>query len=219
MKLKCAIFDFDGTLFDSMHIWENVAEIYLHTLDIVPKPTLRDDVREMCLHQSARYLQENYDLPLSVEQIIEGINRTVEDFYLNQVLPKPGVTSFLEQMQRAEIPMCIATATDRYQIEAALKRCGMAHYFDVIFTCSETGHGKDEPVIFRKAMASFDADRSTTIVFEDAYHAARTAKDDGFVVAAVFDESEKKQKELRELADFYIVDYEDAETFWERLEG
>lgn len=218
MKLKCAIFDFDGTLFDSMHIWESVAEIYLRSLDIVPKPTVRNDVREMCLHQSANYLREEYDLPLSVEQIMEGINQTVEDFYLYHVLPKPGVITVLEQMQNAEIPMCIATATDRHQIEAALERCGMTHYFDKIFTCSEVGHGKDEPEIFRKAMACFDADRNTTIVFEDAYHAVRTAKEDGFVVAAVFDQSEKRQEEIRKLADFCIADYENMEAFWERLE-
>ena len=219
MKLKCAIFDFDGTLFDSMHIWESVAEIYLRSLDIVPKPSLRDEVREMCLHQSATYMREEYDLSLSVEQIMEGINQTVEDFYLYQVLPKAGVIPVLERLYHAKIPMCIATATDRYQIEAALKRCGMAHYFDEIFTCSEVGHGKDEPAIYRKAMACFDVDRSTTIVFEDAYHAVRTAKKDGFVVAAVFDQSEKRQEEIRELADFCIADYEHMEALWERLEG
>ena len=218
MKLKCAIFDFDGTLFDSMHIWESVAEIYLRSLDIVPKPSLRDEVREMCLHQSATYMREEYDLSLSVEQIMEGINQTVENFYLYEVLPKPGVIGFLEKLQKSGIPMCIATATDRYQIEAALERCGMDHYFDGIFTCSEVGHGKDEPEIFRKAMACFDADRNTTIVFEDAYHAVRTAKEDGFVVAAVFDQSEKRQEEIRKLVDFCIADYENMEAFWERLE-
>ena len=41
--------------------------------------------------------------------------------------------SCLEQMKKAEIPMCIATASDRYQIEAALSRCGMEHYFKEIF--------------------------------------------------------------------------------------
>ena len=219
MKVKCAIFDFDGTLFDSMTIWENVAEIYLRSVHVVPKPTIGDDIREMCLHQSASYMREEYGLPLSVEEIMEGINQTVEKFYLYEVLPKPGVTHFLEKLQKAGIPMCIATATDRYQIEAALKRCGMEQYFDGIFSCSEVGHGKDEPVIYRKAMESFDADRSTTIVFEDAYHAAKTAKDDGFVITAVFDESEKKQEALRELAEFCFTDFEHTEGFWERLEG
>ena len=113
--------------------------------------------------------------------------------------------------------MCIATASDRYQIEAALQRCGMEHYFDAIFTCSEIGHGKDEPTIFQKAMEHFDAERSNTLVFEDAIHAAQTAKADGFNVVAVFDSSEKRQTEIRELADCYIEDFEHSEEFWDYI--
>lgn len=31
MKLKCVIFDFDGTLFDSMYLWDTVAESYVRS--------------------------------------------------------------------------------------------------------------------------------------------------------------------------------------------
>ena len=214
MKLNCAIFDFDGTLFDSMHIWDNVGEIYLRSLGKEPKPRLRDAVRAMSLQQSACYLQEEYDLSLSAEEIMAGINRCIEEFYVHKVQPKPGVSDFLEQMKEARIPMCIATASDRYLIEAALGRCGMAQYFDAIFTCSEVGHGKDEPLIFRKAMEHFSADRKTSVVFEDAIHAAQTAKNDGFTVVAVYDPSEKQQSELRALADCCLADFEHTEEFW-----
>lgn len=214
MNVKCAIFDFDGTLFDSMFIWENVGEIYLRSLGKEPKPSMGDDVRTMSLYQSACYFKREYDLPLSPEEIMTGINRTVEDFYIHEVQPKPGVVDFLKQMQKAEIPMCIATATDRYQIEAALSRCGMADYFEAIFTCSEVGHGKDEPHIFRKAMEHFAADRGNTVIFEDALHAIQTAKADGFVVVAVCDSSEKQQTKIRELADYYIENFEQTEKLW-----
>lgn len=214
MKIKCAIFDFDGTLFDSMFIWDSVGEIYLRSLGKEPKPSMREDVRALSLYQSACYFQKEYDLRLSAEEIMTGINQTFEDFYIHEVLPKPGVIDFLKKMQTAEIPMCIATASDRYQIEAALSRCGMAHFFDAIFTCSEVGHGKDEPVIFQKAMEHFGADRSSTVVFEDALHAIQTAKADGFVVVAVFDSSEKRQSEIRDLADCYIADFEHTDEFW-----
>lgn len=214
MKVTCAIFDFDGTLFDSMFIWDRVGEIYLRSIGKEPKPSMREDVRALSLYQSACYFKQEYDLSLSADEIITGINQTIEDFYIHEVLPKPGVVDFLKKMQKAEIPMCIATASDRYQIEAALNRCGMEHYFDAIFTCSEVGRGKDEPVIFRKAMAHFGADRSSTVVFEDAIHAIQTAKADGFAVVAVFDNSEKRQTEIRNLADCYIADFEHMEGFW-----
>lgn len=214
MKIKCAIFDFDGTLFDSMFIWDHVGEIYLRSLGKEPKPSMREDVRALSLYQSACYLQREYDLSFSAEQIMASINQMIEHFYVHEVLPKPGVVQFLERMRKARIPMCIATASDRCQIEAALRRCKMEDYFEAIFTCSEVGHGKDEPVIFRKAMEYFDADHGSTVVFEDAIHAVRTAKYDGFAVAAVFDNSEKRQTELRNLSDWYIIDFEQTEDFW-----
>ncbi|MCR5347409.1 MAG: HAD family phosphatase [Fretibacterium sp.] len=214
MKVKCAVFDFDGTLFDSMPIWDSAGEIYLHSLGKEPRPPLRDDIRAFSMHQTACYLRKEYNLSLSPEQIMAGINQTVEHFYTHEVLPKPGVIGFLERMRQAHIPMCIATASDRCQIEAALSRCGMEHYFEAVFTCSEVGHGKDEPEIFRKAMEYFDADRSTTVVFEDAVHAVRTAKGDGFVTIAVFDSSETQQEEIRRLSDCCLEDFEHTEEFW-----
>lgn len=214
MKIKCAIFDFDGTLFDSMFIWDTVGELYLRSLGKAPKPSMREDVRALSLYQSACYFQREYGLALSVEEIMAGINQTIEHFYIHEVLPKPGVVDFLEGMKKAGIPMCIATASDRYQIEAALGRCGMEGYFAAIFTCSEVGHGKDEPVIFQKAMEAFGSDRSTCVVFEDAIHAIQTAKADGFAVVAVFDRSEKRQREIHALADCYLENFEQAEAFW-----
>ena len=214
MKINCAIFDFDGTLFDSMFIWESVGEIYLRSLGKEPKPSLREDVRALSLYQSACYFRKEYDLPLSEEQIMSGINKTIEHFYINEVMPKPYVTEFLDEMKQKGIPMCIATASDRYQIEAALSRCGMSHYFEAIFTCSEVGYGKDEPVIFRKAMEYFGSDRGSSIIFEDALHAIKTAKNDGFMVVSVFDNSEKRQDEIRAISDCYIRDFEHTEDFW-----
>ena len=214
MKITCAIFDFDGTLFDSMFIWDSVGAIYLRSLGKEPKPSMREDVRALSLYQSACYFQKEYNLPVSAGEIMADINQTIEHFYIHEVLPKTGVVDFLEQMKRTGISMCIATASDRYQIEAALSRCGMAHFFDAIFTCSEVGHGKDEPVIFREAMEYFGADRSSAVVFEDAIHAIRTAKADGFAVVAVFDSSERRQAEIRDLSDCYIPDFEHTEEFW-----
>ena len=214
MKLKGIIFDFDGTLFDSMYIWDTAGETYLRSLGKAPQPSLREAVKTMSLQQSARYLQEEYALGLSVEEIIQGINQTIEHFYLYEVQPKAGVSDFLKQLAEAGVSMCIATATDRYQIQAALQRCGMEGLFSAIFTCSEVGCGKDEPLIYRKAMEALGTDRSNTIVFEDAYHAAQTAKSDGFFTAAVFDPSENRQEALREICDCYLSDFTHTEPFW-----
>lgn len=214
MRLRCAIFDFDGTLFDSMYVWDLASVAYLRSVGIEPRPSMREEVRPLSLYQTACYFQREYGLPLPVRQILSGIDQTVAHFYEEDVLPKPGVTAFLERLTEEGLSLCIATATDRHLISAALRRCGMERYFDVIFTCGELGHGKDEPIIFRTAMEHFGAARGNTVVFEDALHAARTAKADGFVLAAVCDASEKRQDELRALADCYLPDYGHTEEFW-----
>ena len=212
--LKGLIFDFDGTLFDSMFIWDTAGESYLRSIGKEPKADLQKVLKPMSLLQSAQYICEKYDIPLSVEDIMDGVNRTVEDFYFHTVEPKPGVITFLEELHRRNIKMCIATATDRYQVEAALQRCNMLHFFSEIFTCTEVGSSKDRPDIFRKAMEHLQTDRSTTVVVEDAYHAVYTAKQDGFYVVGVHDSHESRQQELLHLADVYLSDYFELTSFW-----
>ena len=208
------IFDFDGTLFDSMFIWDTAGETYLRSIGKEPAEDLQSILKPMSLYQSASYLKVQYGIPLPVAEIMDGVNRTVEAYYLDSVLPKPGVIEMLEVLYRKGIRMCIATATDRYQVEAALDRCGMRHFFSEIFTCTEVGSGKDQPLIFRKAMEHLGTERSSTVVVEDAWHAIRTAKEDGFLVTAVYDSHEIMQSSVREAADVYLTDYFDTEAFW-----
>ena len=213
--LKGVIFDFDGTLFDSMFIWDTAGEAYLRSLGKEPASDLQRVLKPMSLLQSAEYLQAHYQLSLSVEEICAGINQMVEDFYFHTVQPKPGVIELLEELHCRNIKMCIATATDRYQVEAALARCGMKQYFSNIFTCTEVGSGKDESIIFRTAMEHLGTERCNTVVFEDTYHAARTAKADGFMVAAIYDAHENKQQDMQHLSDAYLPNFLDAAAFWE----
>ena len=212
--LKGLIFDFDGTLFDSMFIWDTAGEVYLRSIGKEPEADLQKVLKPMSLLQSAQYIREKYDIPLSVEEIMDGVNRTVEEFYFYTVEPKPGVIDFLEELHRRNIKMCIATATDRYQVEAALQRCKMRHFFSEIFTCTEVGSGKDRPEIFRKAMEHLQTDRNTTAVVEDAYHAAFTAQQDSFMVVGVYDSYESRQQELMSLVDVFLSDYFGLTNFW-----
>lgn len=208
--IKCAIFDFDGTIFDTMEVWDSVAKIFLTSLNRNPKPDLTDVIKTMSLYQSAEYLKKEYSLSLSVEEIMEGINKIIEDFYFYEALPKKGVVKFLEELKCRGIHICIATATDRYLIEAALKRCEMENYFEKIFTCTEVGHGKDEPIIYEVAAEYFGAKKDESIVFEDAFHAIETAKKAGFIVAGVFDKSETNQSQIRNMSDYYIEDFQNT---------
>lgn len=217
MRLKCAIFDFDGTLFDSMPVWDTLGERYLRSIGLTPQPDTAETIRTMSLAQSARYFKATYHLPDSVKTIIADIDGLIADFYQKDVKPKPGAKTFVHQIKASGASVCIATATDRPLIEAALARYEMTDDISHIFTCSEVGHGKDNPDIYRRALAFCHANRRDTIVFEDALHAAQTAKADGFITVGVYDKSEPNQTVMRALCDGYIKNFNDTEVFWRFL--
>ena len=92
--IQGVIFDFDGTLFDSNYVWATAGERLFQSIGISPKPNLQEEIRTMSLYQSACYIREEYGLSLTVEEIMEGINQTVEDAYFHEVQPKAGVIPF-----------------------------------------------------------------------------------------------------------------------------
>lgn len=211
--IQGAIFDLDGTLLDSMFIWDTIGEVYLRSLGMEPKEDLRETFKTFSLEQSAMYYREHYGVTLSVEEIINGVNDMVEDYYIKTVPLKPGVKEFLMKLQDYGVKMCIATVTDRHLVEAALKRCGVREFFSEIFTCAQVGSSKEKPVIYRVAREHLGTDKTQTIVFEDAFYALKTAKEDGFVVAAVYDGHEDNQKDMKLISNFYIENFTNIDAF------
>jgi HAD superfamily hydrolase (TIGR01509 family) len=207
MRIRGAIFDVDGTLLDSMFIWDTIGETYLRSIGYEPREKLNEVFKNMSLFQAARYYRTEYGVTLSIDEIMNGVNAMLERYYRFEVSLKPGVAELLAQLQASGVKLCIATATDRYLVEAALERCGVLSCFGAIFTCNEVGHGKDEPDIFEGALRFLGTEKAETVVFDDALYAVRTAKEAGFPVAVIYDSHEKNQEGLRALADFYIEDF------------
>ena len=204
MRIRGAIFDVDGTLLDSMFIWDTIGETYLRSIGYEPREKLNEVFKNMSLFQAARYYRTEYGVTLSIDEIMNGVNAMLERYYRFEVSLKPGVAELLAQLQASGVKLCIATATDRHLVEAALDRCGILSCFGEIFTCNEVGHGKDEPDIFEAALRFLGTEKSETVVFDDSLYAIRTAKETGFPVAAVYDSHEKEQDKVRLLADIYL---------------
>ena len=206
--IKGAIFDFDGTLVDSMFIWDTFGEDYLRTLGKEPRENLTETFKTFTLEQAAEYYRAHYGVTLSVGEIVDGVNDMVAELYRTKVALKKGVLEFLRDLRSKGIKMCVATVTDRPIVEDVLKKLGIRDFFTEIFTCAEVGYNKETPHIYRAALEALGTSKEETVVFEDALHALMTAKNDGFTVAAVYDKHEAKQIEMRSEADYYISDYE-----------
>lgn len=205
--IKGAVFDLDGTLVDSMFMWDTFGEDYLKSFGIEVKENLTEIFKTFTLEQSAEYYRNHYGIKLSVKKIVDGINNMVAENYRTKVALKPGVYDFLKRLQRSGVKMCLATVTDREIVEEVLKRLGVREYFSAIFTCADVGYNKETPEIYRKALKHLGTEKTETVVFEDVLHALKTAKGDGFKVAAVYDSHEPRQKEMKEISDYYISDF------------
>lgn len=187
VNFRGAIFDADGTLLDSMHVWRNLGELYLKRRHIEPEEGLSTKLWPLSYEQGCEYLRSHYGLHESVSEIQREISAMIEDFYRNEAELKPGVREFLRVLAERNIPMVIATAGDKDLLNAALIRNGIAEYFCGVFTCSELGTDKHNPKIFLACADFLRLSPSEVAVFEDSSFAIRTAEEAGFITFMIED--------------------------------
>ena len=211
MKLKYAIFDLDGTLLDSLPVWDNLGLDMLRAQGYDPDPQLGRELKTMVMREGAQLCKELFGMPESIDEIVQLVEDQAQYAYNTVIGPKPGAENFLKRLKEAGIPMYIATNTRRDLVEDGLRRNGLLDFFDGIVTCPEVGQGKKEgPAVYEAALAKLGGTKENTVVFEDAVHAIRTAKAAGFRVAAIYDaSSEGEHEEIRALSDAYFLHYDE----------
>ena len=218
--IRGAIFDMDGTLLDSMPVWDHAGEMYLESLGIEPEPELSRKLATFSMMEGAVYMKEKYNMTQSCEEIIDGVKDIVRIYYVEKVPCKPGVREFLEELKCRNIPMAVATATDLDLAEAALKRTGISSYFTQIVTCKEAGTGKSQPDVFHLARNYMGTQLEDTWIFEDALHAVQTAKKAGYPVCSVYDEANQPEMEkIQALSEIYLHDFTEVHSFYQQLFG
>ncbi len=206
--MKGAIFDVDGTLLDSMAIWDVAATRYLKRLGIEAEKELGDILGVMTVEEGAQYIARKYQTSETPEQIARGVLDIVREFYFYEAELKPGAADFLKTLWEKGIPMAVATSGDRELVTAAFHRHGIDRYFRKILTCSEVGAGKTEPLIYQMAARELGCRTDEAYVFEDALYAVKTACNAGFRTVGVYDRfSGKDQEEIIELVDVYLTDF------------
>ncbi len=203
--IKGIIFDVDGVLLDSMPVWHTVSWYMLKDMGIEADPDIGNEMFAMRIGDAAEWLIQTFDLTLTPEEIIDRIDRRIEDAYRTTVLPKDGAGELLARLEALGIPMVIGTSTDRSCIEAALARLDFGRYFRRIFTCTEVGKPKSEPDLFLAAMEELGTRPEETLLIEDGLYSVRTAKVLGIRTVGVYDyTSRADQKALEETADHYL---------------
>lgn len=210
--IRGAIFDIDGTLLDSMEIWQVAGIRYLDSIHVEPEPGLSEILYPMTIEEGVAYVKGHYHLEQSEEEITHGLLMIVRDFYYEEVEAKKDVKKFLQKLQDDHIPMNVATAGYKEYAEAALARLNMDHYFQDILTCSELGKGKQEPEIYLQCAAALGRKPEEIAVFEDAGYAIETAKKVGFITVGIRDMSNGEDwQQIKEIADYVLEDWSETE--------
>lgn len=208
--IRGAIFDVDGTLFDSMGAWHNAGYNYLKNQGVNADRSIGNVFFSMTMDEVVEYIQKNFHVPGDKEDVAKGIHDQVEDYYRDRVELKPGAMNLLNTLRTKGIPCTIATSTDRYLIEMGLDKVGIGGYFVGIFTTTEVGKGKSSPDIFRQAMHLMGTEAKDTWLFEDGLYSMNTAKAYGMSVVGVYDKvSHEDQGTIKEVADIYVETLED----------
>lgn len=208
MNIKAAIFDMDGTLVDSLMLWDilwaTFGERYLNDKSF--KPSEEDDkkVRTLVLKDAMNLIYSNYNIGESAEELLKSANGIMKDFYANKVKLKKGVKEFLEFCKMSGVKMCIASATAPELIDVAIKHCGIENYFLKIFSCSDFGKGKEEPDVFLQAADFLGTEIKETWVFEDSLTAIETATKIGMPTVGIYDRFNYGQDMIKEISTEYI---------------
>ncbi len=209
-NFKGAIFDLDGTLLDSMHIWHDVDEEFFRRRNLKVTKEYVEIIKNMHLRAAAVYTKEKYNIKEDVDQIVDEWLELCAQGYLTNVDLKDGVYEYLKALHDKGIKMAFATASEKVVCEETLKKHGIYEFFSASAYVSEINIGKTEPDIYLLAAKRIGVAPENCIVFEDIIEGIRGAKKGNFITCGVFDKSSAKDEaEIRKIADYYIKSFEE----------
>lgn len=214
--IKAVIFDLDGTVIDSMWMWEAIDIEYLSRFDIPFEKSYQKDIEGMSFNETAVYFKNRFSLPDSLDVIKSDWNKMAYLKYKHEVQPKQGVVEFLQKLKAAGIKTGIGTSNSIELCRTILESKGLEQYFDAVHTSDEARAGKPAPDIYLLVAKSLGVKPSECIVFEDLYQGICAGKNAGMKTCAVADAYSEASWQLKcQTADYHINSFtDDIITAW-----
>jgi len=208
---KAYIFDLDGTLLDSMGVWNKVDTDFLAKRGIAVPRDYMDAISSMTFYEAAAYTVKRFSLSEGVEDLMREWNEMAAYAYGHMVKMKPHAKEYLITLREREAKLAIATSLSAELCAPVLRNNGIDNFFDLVCRTDEAGYGKTRPDVFLLTAQKIGVPPQDCLVFEDILAAVKSAKSAGFSVCAVYDKaSESDWEQIKASADYAIVDFNDA---------
>lgn len=208
-NVKAVLFDLDGTLVDSMWMWEAIDIEYLGALGYELPDDLQQTLEGMSYTEAAVYFKETFQIPESLDEIKEIWTQMAMHKYTHEVHYKPGALNFLKELRRRGIKTGICTSNGRELVDAVMNALDMNPYIDCVMTACQVAKGKPSPDIYLAVAENLEASPAECLVFEDIPKGIQAGLHAGMKVCAMEDLSALPQKEhIRQLADYYITSFD-----------
>ncbi len=223
---KAVIFDMDGTLIDSVGIWNDVDRILLTELGITDMSSeeiqaMRDEkLREYASCEKpyieyCRYLGEISSCTLAPEEIHDRRYIIADEFLRNGVDYKEDAEVFLKKLKEKGFILAIASTTKRNNLEIyqshnpnIISKAPINEYFDIILSREDVKKMKPDGEVFILASEKLGLKKEECIIIEDSVTGLQAAKDAEIDCAVIYDRySEKDTPYLMENAEYYFTDY------------
>lgn len=209
--IDAVIFDLDGTLVDSMWVWRAVDEEFYEKYDLTEPENFYEQMEGKSYTEVAELYVDSFpQLQTTVDKLKDEWTKMTYDKYANEVCLKKGASDFISYIKGMGKKIAIASSNTRELVKAVLNHYGLLDSFDSICTSCEAGAGKPAPDVYLMAADKLCVDPNRCLVFEDIPNGIMAGKNAGMKVCAIEDQGEEEpEKRKKELADYYIRDYED----------
>ena len=204
---KTYLFDFDGTLVNSMPTFVKVMLRILNENNI----SYGDDIIKIITPLGLKGTAE-YFISLGLNKSVEEIGKTMYEYfyyeYAHTIPAKENVIDTLKELKAQGHSLNVLTASPHLTLDACLKRLDMFDLFDNVWSCDDFNTSKSNPEIYTAVAKKLGVKVEDVLFLDDNYNADKTAKTAGMKVCGVFDESSSEyEQEMRELCDFYAKDF------------
>lgn len=204
------LFDFDGTLVDSMPTFISSMLRILDENGIQYDDSLIKTITPLGLDGTASYYIDTLGLAMEKEQLVLLIKEYLYDAYLRTIPAKANVIPTLEELKRRGASLNVLTASPHITLDACLKRLNMWDLFDNIWSCDDFSTTKADPNIYVMAAQRMGKSVEDVLFLDDNLNADTTAKSAGMLVCGVYDDSSKDYvAQMKAATDYYIYDFQE----------